>query len=471
MKLEQIARLCGAETPGAEFNRIEPIGFSIDTRTISSGELFFAIRGVKTDGHHFLADAFARGACGAVVARGADLSVVKDKPLLVVEDTLLALQSLASGIIKEWGRTIVAITGSSGKTTTKELTAHLLSANFTVLKTTGNLNNFYGLPLSILQMASSGCSPEDFDCAVLEMGMSAPGEIRRMCQIAPPQIAVVTNVGAAHLEFFKSVEAIADAKAELVEGLKPGGLAVLNADDPLVYRMRSRHSGPNLTFAVEREADVRASEIDASGLTGTSFKLRTRQREVLVRLPLPGRHNIYNALAAAAVADHLGVELEVIAGLLAEAKPAKMRGQIITFSQGFTVIDDSYNSNPGALREMLGTLSRTSGYSRRIAVLGEMLELGAAAPDLHRSCGRYAAQTGVDLLLGVRGLAREILSGAGEAGLPQMAMQFFETAEEAALWLFDNLRQGDLVLIKGSRGVRMDLIVAKLKERFTEVPG
>jgi len=366
---------------------------------------------------------------------------------------------------------------------TKELTASMLQAAATgggessthsrvekkpkgVIKTIGNYNNAYGLPLSILQMISNGATPEQFDYAVLEMGMSGPGEITRLCSIAPPNIGVVTNVSAVHLEFFPSVEAIAEAKAELVDNLKADGLAVLNADDRLVIRMRWRQPVAVRTFGIEADADVRAREIRPLGLEGTSFTLATPRGEIAVKTPLIGRHQVSNILAASAVADYCEVPLEAIAQSLQEARPYKMRGEVLRFPQGFTVIDDSYNSNPRALGEMIATMADLNGFARRIVVAGEMLELGERSAEFHRECGREIARRGVDLLIGIRGFARELLEGAREAGMPSEFIYFCETPEEAAQLLFEKLRSGDLLLIKGSRGVQVDRVVEELKRTF-----
>jgi len=466
MRLGEIASIIAARCHLA-LAEIEPLGFSIDSRTIRPGELFFAIVGTTKDGHEFVGEALHKGACAAVVGRVVDGG--DSRRQIVVTDTLAALQQLAREVRRRWGKQVIGITGSSGKTMTKELTALMLSAEGArVVKTVGNYNNAYGLPLSLLQMISEGRRPEETDYVVLEMGMSARGEITHLCSIAHPTVGVVTNVGPAHLAFFSSVEEIAEAKAELVDSLPPDGVAVLNADDRRVARMRWRQPVAVRTFGIESEADVKARDIRLHGVEGMSFQLITPRGEVAVRTPLVGRHQVSNILAAAAVADHFQIGLEAIARCVAQARPYSLRGEIVRFPQHFVVIDDSYNSNPRALGEMVATVASINGVGRRIVVAGEMLELGEHAAELHRHCGREIAQRGIDVLIGVRGHARELIEGAQEAGMAPEASHFFDTIEDATRWLFDNVRSGDLVLVKGSRGVRLDRVVSHLRQRFIE---
>jgi UDP-N-acetylmuramoyl-tripeptide--D-alanyl-D-alanine ligase len=465
MTLGEIVAIIGARPCDPALAGVEPTGFSIDSRTIRPGELFFAITGTNKDGHDFVGDALQKGACAAVVGR--DVSGVDLRRQIRVADPLAALQGLAREVRRRWRKPVIGITGSSGKTMTKELTALMLSAEGArVVKTVGNYNNAYGLPLSLLQMISEGRTPADYDYAVLEMGMSAPGEITHLCRIAQPTVGVITNVGAAHLAFFPSVDAIAEAKAELVDNLPADGLAILNADDPRVARMRWRQPIAVRTFGIESEADVRARELRIHGLEGMSFQLITPCGQVEVRTSLLGRHHVFNIVAAAAVADYFHIGVEAIARAVTHARPYTMRGEILRFPQQFVVIDDSYNSNPRALSEMVATMASVNGVARRIVVAGEMLELGEQSAELHRQCGREIAQRGIDLLLGVRGDAWELVAGAREAGMPEEAARYVDAPEDAARWLFDNVRSGDLVLVKGSRGVRLDQVVARLKHVF-----
>ncbi len=418
-------------------------------------------------------EVFDKGALAAMVVHhrlpfATDLGALAGR-LLFVENTLCAFQQLAARVLAKWHRPIVGITGSAGKTTMKDLTAHVLGAAGTVLKSPGNLNTGYGLPLTVSQMITRGAAPADFDFAVLEMGMSSFGEIARLTDLAPPAVGVVGNVGDAHIEFFGTRDRIARAKAEMVDGIRAGGTAVLNADDSRVLAMRERRSDiAVVTFGIDAPADVAAAEIaGAADLSATRFRLKTPDGEADVRLPLIGRHNVCNALAAAAVAVSLGMDAARIAARLSEAAPSKMRGELLRFANGATVIDDSYNSNPQALLESVRAMP-AAGFARRIVVAGEMLELGALGPESHRACGREIAALGIDRLIGVRGLARELVEAAREAG-PLDAV-FCETPEAAAETLLGDLRAGDLILVKGSRGVRTERVVERLRAELDAVP-
>src|SRR5262245_21832024 len=307
--------------------------------------------------------------------------------------------------------------------------------------------------------------PIDYNFAVLEMLMSSFGEVARLVDIAPPTVGVVGNIGTAHLEFFGTQEALASAKGEMVDGIKPGGCAVLNADDPLVIKMREWRSDiGTITFGVESPADVMARELSFAGdLSETRFILKTPEGESPVTLPLSGRHNVYNALAAASVGHWFGLSPERMAARLRSAVPAKMRGELLRFANGVTVIDDSYNSNPEALIQSLRAMLDASGYKRRIVVAEERLELGATAPELHYQCGRQLAAMQIDLLIGLRGLAQSLVDGAIAGGMkPELAI-FCHTHEEAAQKLINELAPGDLILVKGSRGVRTERVIEELR--------
>jgi UDP-N-acetylmuramoyl-tripeptide--D-alanyl-D-alanine ligase len=469
MRLSEILRVLGADAASSgSLLELEPTGYSIDSRTLLRGELFFAIKGQNHDGHQFVTAAFESGAIGAIVQRGFILDSHADGRLLIhVDDTLDALQQLAASLIRGWRGRVVGITGSMGKTTTKELTAAVLSSAGRVNKTIGNLNNEYGLPLSVLQMESAGSHALDFDFAVLEMGMNHKGEIRRLTRIAPPDAAIVTAVAPVHLEFFESVDDIAIAKSEIVEGLRPGGVAVLNADDERVLRMASLRDDIEVrTFGIVRQADISARNINTDGVSTSTFRLVTPAGEIDCRLGLAGVHNVYNALAAAAVGDWFHLEAKTIATSLASAVSPKMRGQVIRFARGFSVIDDSYNSNPTALVEMVRTIGASRDALRKIVVAGEMLELGAEGADLHRETGSRIAAIGVDLLIGVRGLASELVEGARSAGMREDAAFFCESPEQAAEFVQRNVRTGDLILVKGSRGVKTERVVQRLRQAF-----
>ncbi len=450
----------------------EPAGFSIDSRAIKPGELFIAIPGVQVDGHKFVREVFDKGACAAVVVHrrlpfATELGQVAER-LIFVENTVCALQQMAARVLAGWHRPIIGVTGSAGKTTIKDLTAQVLAATGNVLKSLGNLNTGYGLPLTVARMITAGTKPGDFDFAVLEMGMSSFGEIARLTDIAPPTVGVVGNVGVAHLEFFASQEAIARAKAEMVDGIKTGGAAVLNADDPLVIKMQDLRSDiAVVTFGIQTRADVMAREIEIEDdLSGTRFVLKTPDDEAKVKSPLIGRHNVYNALAAAAVAHSFGLSSERVAGQLAAASPSKMRGELIRYPNGVTVIDDSYNSNPQALIQSVSVMLEAGSFTRRIVIAGEMLELGAQGTELHRRCGREIAAMQIDRLIGVGGLAKELVAGATESGMRADQASFCDTSEEAAEILINDARDGDLVLVKGSRGVRTEKVIERLRAVF-----
>ena len=485
MKIRRAADLMGANASAlsAELFDKEIVGFSIDSRTTGAGELFFALsqedyaragfNGTFVDAHRFIPQAFRSGGVAAVarrdrVERDAELQSLRGR-LLVVEDAIAALQELARKVYEAWARPVIGITGSAGKTTAKELTAHLLKASGRrVLKSERNYNNGLGLPLAVLQMVAEGRSPEEFDIAVLEMGMSSPThEIERLCKITPPDVGVELLVAPVHLEHLGTIENIAAAKAELIEGLKPGGTAVLNADDKLVMAMQGKHDGPTLTFGIENEADVMATKIDTKRFGRSRFHLRTPLGETFAELHMPGRHNLMNALAAAAVATCFEIGPEEIARALQSVTPAKMRGEVIDFAAGFTLVDDSYNSNPRSLLSIVQTIAESGADARRrIVVAGEMLELGDEGARMHREAGREIALSGIEVVWGVRGLAFELVEGALEAGMSREATRFFETSEQAAAALVEEVREGDLILVKGSRGVETDKVVARLRASF-----
>jgi len=458
-------------------------GVSIDSRTLVRGQLFVAISGPNHDGHRFVAAALEAGALGAVVERKrlADYAEPVRTKLFPVEDTLAALQELARAVRRKWGRRLAAVTGSVGKTTTKEILAALLGAKFRVLKSEGNLNNEYGLPLALLRL-----DPEH-EAAVVELGMNHRGELRRLASIAEPEVGVVTRVAPVHLEFFASVDEIALAKRELIEGLTGSNpLAVLNADDERVAGfaqvIHERGSGRVLTFGLASGARFRAENIEDRGAEGTSFDFvgplagdatghavaaAGRRR---LDLNLPGRHNVVNALAALAAASEWGIGASEAAQVFPKLVVGEMRGRLLRFAEGFAVINDCYNSNPVALAAMAELLARTPGYRRRVLVAGQMLELGPESPRLHRQAGEHAAALKLDAIFGVQGDASEIAAGATASGLPAGGARFFADSAEAAAFVAENVQPGDLLLIKGSRGVKMERIVESLKARHALAP-
>ncbi len=439
-------------------------GVSIDSRTLRRGELFIAIHGPRNDGHDYVADILESGAVAAIVAE----PVVSRYPgwmqdrCITVPDTLEALHSLARAVRKGWGKKICGITGSVGKTTTKEILAALLGSKLRVLKTQGNYNNEYGLPLTLFRLE------ETDDVAVLEMGMSYPGELRRLAAIALPDVAIELKVTPAHLLNFSSVDEIALAKRELVEGLRgTESVAILNADDPRVAAMAVVAPGRVIFYGIEKAAEFTAEEIEDRGALGSSFILVHNGKRSRVELSLPGRHVVLNALAAIAAASLWDVGVAEAVQVLPNIQTPSMRGELIRFTNGFALINDSYNSSPAALEAMVGLLASTPGFRRRILAAGEMRELGPSSPQLHREGGIVAGKTGkIDVVIGVQGDAAEIVEGAVAAGVPRANTKFFATPGEAAEFLAEFVRPEDLLLVKGSRSVRMEKIVETLLGRF-----
>jgi UDP-N-acetylmuramoyl-tripeptide--D-alanyl-D-alanine ligase len=440
-------------------------GVSIDTRTLQPGDLFVAIRGERLDGHQYLVEAFTKGAGGFLIDRQGRAHAPGALPpglvLIEVDDTVRALQGMAREVRRRSGTRVVAITGSAGKTTTKEITAEFLSARYRVVRNRGNLNNHIGLPLSLLDLRAQP------DVAVVELGMNHPGEIRTLVGIAEPEVRVWTNVGDAHLGFFPSADAIADAKAEILEAAAPESVVVANADDPRVMARVGAFGGRVITFGTQAASDVRATGIEPRGLDGIAATVRTPAGEARLETALLGLGNLSNVLAATAVAHHFGVDVGECASRASRLRPASHRGELMRLPGGLTLIDDSYNSSPAALKRSLETVAAATGSARKAAVLGEMLELGAHAERLHRECGQAAARAGLDLLVAVGGSAAAALADAAvEAGMEPAAVAHAATSEEAARLCLERMRPGDLVLVKGSRGVRTDLVVERLKAEF-----
>jgi len=453
--LTELAALLGASSG---VRNLTVRGVSINSRTVEAGQVFFAIRGPRFDGHSFVEQALARGGVAAVVEQGFfDSAEAKLRDSLIpVADTVMAIQQLARGVRRRWGKKVVAVTGSAGKTTTKEMIAALLGTKLKVLKSLGNLNNDYGLPLALLQL-----EPSD-EAAVVELAMSGPGEIARLARVAEPETGVVTNVAPVHLEFFDSLDGIAGAKRELIENLSPPRTAVLNFDDPQVRRFQEGFDGQVVTYGLEEGAAFRAIEVAAAVPVGWRLRLIGKAFDGEFYLPLPGRHNVMNALAALATASVFNIPEKDCREALARFANLPQRSEILTLSDQVTVVNDCYNSNPLAMERMLETLASWRA-ARRIVVAGEMLELGPTSPEWHRKVGRKAAESGVEWLLGVQGNAQCFLEGASEAGLPPEHLRFFPSAEAAAEFLAELVRPGDVVLVKGSRGVHLEKVVEVLK--------
>jgi UDP-N-acetylmuramoyl-tripeptide--D-alanyl-D-alanine ligase len=457
-----LARLSVQEAAAAVGGRVtagDPealvFGAAIDSRKILGGELFFAFSGEHTDGHRFVADALARGAAAAMVQ--APVATPGRGALIEVPDTFRALHDLTRHVRERLPKKLVGITGSAGKTTTKELLAAMLESRFRVARTPGNLNNLYGFPLSLLNV------PECTEWMVAEMGMSTPGELAQLSLLGRPDVALFTVIRPVHLEFFGTVQAIAEAKSELLRGLSPEGLIVANADDPEVVRIASRHGGRIVWYGFGESADVRATDVTPApgGEVGSRFVLtagREGAERAEITLPLHGLYNVGNALAAAACAHALGLDLASIARAVSTVRPAAGRGVVHSLPGGITLIDDSYNSNPDAVERALEGAAVLPAR-RRLAVLGDMLELGPEGPRFHRAAGERAAALGFSPVAGVGELAREISRGAASKGAEA---PWFADAAAAAEWAEGAVREGDLVLVKGSRGVRLEAVVERL---------
>ena len=429
---------------------------STDTRTITRGALFVALRGERFDAHAFVAAGVAAGAAGVVVSSTAEMPV-DGAAIIVVPDTLRALQDLARAVRRASGARVIAITGSAGKTTTKEVTAELLSARYRVFRNRGNLNNHVGLPVSLLELVHRP------DLAVVELGMNHEGEIRTLVRIAEPDVRVWTNVGDAHVGHFGSREAVARAKSEILEGATEATLVVSNADDPLVAAHVQRSPARQMTFGFGEGATVRATDVEDRGFDGTTAAVETPRGRLHLSVPLAGRAQLTNVLAATAIAVELGVSTAAIEERVAAIEPVARRGAIRTTPHGARVVDDSYNASPAAVRAMLAALAATPVDGRRVAVLGEMLELGSASRQLHEVCGRAAAAAGVAELVVIGGeAAAGLAEGATAAGLSPAHIHRFADSGAAAGRIHELVAPGDLVLVKGSRGTRTDIVVDRL---------
>jgi UDP-N-acetylmuramoyl-tripeptide--D-alanyl-D-alanine ligase len=434
-------------------------GFSIDSRTLASGDLFFAIV-AQRDGHDFAAAAAKRRAAGLVVSQPIALDEDRDAFVVEVADTTVALQDLAKYVRRESGAKVVAITGSAGKTTTKDTIAELIGTRYRVVKNAGNLNNHLGLPLSLLELRHGA------DVAVMELGMNHAGEIRTLIGVATPEVRVWTNVGEAHIGYFGSTDAIADAKGEIMEAATSETLLVANADDARVMARVAAFPGRVVTFGTSEGADVRALDVEDLGLEGSKARLKTASGQRELQIPLLGRGHLMNVLCATAVALDMGIDLDTIVEHTKHLTPSSRRGAVLRLPKGVTVIDDSYNSSPSALMRSLEVIARSWG-ARRIAVLGEMLELGDLSADLHRECGRAAASSRLAKLITIGGEPARLMGEAAiDAGLPRAAVTHFATSAEAAPVIASQVIAGDVVLVKGSRGTRTDLVVERLTAVF-----
>ena len=455
LTLGQIADWIHAE--GDFDTSVEALGYGIDSRTIGAGELFFAVKGERLDGHDFVATALADGVVAAVVSMGwvvpAEVDETKLLRVPVCDDCVLqALQRLAHAVRRQWGKRVIGVTGSAGKTTTKEAVAQVLSTRFKVLKSLGNLNNGFGLPLQLLKL-----EPEH-EVAVIEMGMNHAGEIAALAKIAEPNWAVVSNVAPVHMEFFPDgLAGIARAKSELVEALPEDGVAILNFDDAYVKEFGRGMGDRAVFYGLGEGAEVRAVHVSEVGVEGVLFTVQVKGERASVHLKMLGRHNVGNALAAIAVGLRSGMSLEECAAAVGELRAGDKRGEVLEW-RGAVMINDCYNSNPKALDAMVDALMAMPA-ERHVVIAGEMLELGDAAAALHAACGRRMAERGVSVVVGVRGVAEELVKAAREGGVEAI---FVSDAEAAGEWMQTNVRAGDAVLLKASRGVRLERALAGL---------
>lgn len=447
--LREVGELLGAEVSGGDGVRVS--GVSTDSRSVRAGDLFVALRGATRDGADYVADAASRGAPAAVVAAEAPEAI----PQILVEDTLEALRVLARARRAEFDGPVVAVTGSCGKTTTKDLIAAVLARKYRVRVAPGNFNNEVGLPLSILSLE------EGDEALVLELAVSAPGEMAPLADAAAPTLAVVTNVAPTHLEFFGDVDAVRREKLTLLNYVKPGGTAVLNADDPLVASAIAElvNGLKVVTFGLGAGADVRAENVGAESFRGSSFTLTGGTR---VELPLPGRHNVANALAAAAVGYVLRISEEDVAEGLAACVGRDLRSRVVVNGRGVTYFVDCYNSSPRAAKAALALVAAAPAEGRRVAVLGDMLELGETSERAHLDVGTFAADAGFDAVAGLGEGGRLIAEGARAAGMSAEAAPSFRDQDELAAFLAEWLKPDDVVLLKASRGVRLEGILVKL---------
>jgi UDP-N-acetylmuramoyl-tripeptide--D-alanyl-D-alanine ligase len=430
-----------------------------DSRKIKPGELFIALKGERYDGHNFLKQAISRGAVGLVVKEAATsrgLTSRERAAVIEVNDTLNALGQIARYWRQKHPIPLTAITGSNGKTTTKEMLAGIMKHSFRVLKSEGNFNNLVGVPLTLLRLSA------EHQIAVLEFGANQPGEIARLSEIADPQVGVITNVSDSHLEFFKTREGVARAKGELFRTLKSGSSAVFNADDHRVVELAEPYPGKKLSFGIKSQADVRAENILSRGIRGTEFKLCVPGDSTSLALSIPGRANVYNALAAVAAARIFEVNLATIKKALERLTPCPGRLEIIPLSRGIYLLNDTYNANPKSMEESLSTLVNLSKGGRAIAVLADMLELGEASESFHRQLGRTVAELKVDLLFITGQWAEAVARGAEEKGMDKESVFIGKDHEGIARQLKGIIRKGDWILIKGSRKMRMEGILDSL---------
>jgi UDP-N-acetylmuramoyl-tripeptide--D-alanyl-D-alanine ligase len=428
--------------------------YSIDTRTLKPGDLFFALVGPNHDAHGFVAEAIRKGAAAVVISRGRAADFPGSAGVIRVPDTNRALQDLGGWVRRRQPVKVLGITGSSGKTTTKEMTAAVMEETMPTLKSSGNLNNTFGLPLCLLELQPA------HRAAVMEMGMSYAGELTRLAAIADPDVGVLTNVYPVHLEHFASLAAIADAKGELFRGMRSDSVAVYNADDPEATRVALPFAGRKIGFGFSEKADVRATAVASLPSGASRFRLTGAGEALDLEIPFPGRHHVANAMAAAAAAHAAGAGPAAIARGLARTKPLPMRGALLRMGNGVRVLDETYNSNPRAMERTLEMLSRMPA-ERKVVASGDMLELGPTQEEAHRTLGEQVFRSGATLFVAVGPLSKISADAARLSGTAEV--RHFPDSAAAAAWTASALRPGDLVLVKGSRGMAMERIVEAIR--------
>jgi UDP-N-acetylmuramoyl-tripeptide--D-alanyl-D-alanine ligase len=438
-------------------------GVSTDSRTVAEGDLFIALKGPRFDGHHYALEALGKKAGGVLVEEDKVGDIRwngnRSKAVIAVKDTLSALGDIARDWRRKQGIPVVALTGSNGKTTTKEMIAACLETTFPVLRTKGNLNNLIGVPLTLLTLT------EKERVVVLEMGMNVPGEIRRLTEIAEPDVGLITNIQMVHLEGLGNLEKLKEEKGELFRRMRRDGTILVNQEDPRVMDLASHYPGQKITFGTEHAADMMAKEIRLSGAGGTSFTLILEGEALEVHLPLLGRHFVPNALAAVATACLFGVDVQRIKEALENFQPFPMRMEVVRLKGGITLINDAYNANPYSMELALETLAEARGKGRAIAVLGDMLELGSFTKEAHEQVGKKVGELSIDFLLALGEEASTVIQSAVRRGFPMKSARRVESHSEALSLLREMIQDGDWVLIKGSRRMAMEKIVEGLAER------
>ncbi len=460
-QIEEILRATGGRLIQGYENTIFH-GISTDSRTLQPGELFIPLKGARYDGHDFLREALEKKASGVLVEeeKVGDFrwNGYRSKAVISVRDTLRALGDIAKYRRGKFKSKVIGLTGSNGKTTSKEMISVCLETTYKTLKTEGNLNNLIGLPLTLLKL------DETKEVVILEMGMNVPGEVRRLTEIAQPDVGLITNIQKAHLEGMGNLERIKEEKGELFRGIKDRGTIIVNQDDPMVIDLARNFLGQKITFGIENSADLMARDIKLRGKSGTSFHLVFKEKEMEVEIPLLGRHFVYNALSAIASAIIFGIELERVRETLKRFKSIPMRMEIIELREGIFIINDTYNANPRSMELALETLSEMRGKGRAIAVLGDMLELGTYSNEAHRDLGMKVSKFSIDFLIALGEEAPVVVESAIRHGLGLEKAMVVESHQEAISILKNTIKQGDWILVKGSRGMRMEKIVKGLLE-------